>query len=202
MIDITEILVHWYAGRSQYEIAQSLAVDRKTIRKYLAPAIAEGLTPGGPPIGEAEWAAKVRRWFPQMSSLRLRQVTWKYIEPHHEFITQQLQAGVTVSTIHQRLRDEHDLAVSPAVVAPVCAGEHRGRDRRRAGAGAQPAGARARGAGADRLGPAGAVDRSGDRQAAHGAGVCDGAVLLAAHVRAAGDLDVADRVDPLPCGGV
>lgn len=32
MIDITEILVHWYAGRSQYELADSLGVDRKTIR--------------------------------------------------------------------------------------------------------------------------------------------------------------------------
>jgi hypothetical protein len=43
VIDITEILVHWYAGRSQYELADSLGVDRKTIRKYLAPAVA------GPP---------------------------------------------------------------------------------------------------------------------------------------------------------
>ena len=34
--DVTEILVHWYAGRSQSEVATSLGVDRKTIRKYLA----------------------------------------------------------------------------------------------------------------------------------------------------------------------
>ena len=34
MIDVTEILVHWHAGRSQAEIADSLAVDRKTVRKY------------------------------------------------------------------------------------------------------------------------------------------------------------------------
>ena len=33
MTDVTEILVHWYAGRSQSEIATSLGVDRKTIRK-------------------------------------------------------------------------------------------------------------------------------------------------------------------------
>jgi hypothetical protein len=32
VIDITEILVHWYAGRSQYELADSLGVDRKTVR--------------------------------------------------------------------------------------------------------------------------------------------------------------------------
>ena len=33
VIDIVEILVHWYAGRSQHELAASLGVDRKTIRK-------------------------------------------------------------------------------------------------------------------------------------------------------------------------
>lgn len=114
VIDITEILIHWYAGRSQYEIADSLAVDRKTIRKYLAPAIAEGLIPGGPPISERQWAAKVRGWFPERADLRLRQVTWKHIEPHHAYIKQQLEAKVTVATIHQRLRDEHGLAVSVA----------------------------------------------------------------------------------------
>ena len=35
VIDIAEILVHWYAGRSQHELAASLGVDRKTIRKYV-----------------------------------------------------------------------------------------------------------------------------------------------------------------------
>jgi DNA-binding transcriptional regulator LsrR (DeoR family) len=38
VIDITEILIHWYAGRSQHELAASLQLDRKTIRRYLAPA--------------------------------------------------------------------------------------------------------------------------------------------------------------------
>ena len=76
MIDITEILIHWYAGRSQYELADSLGVDRKTIRKYLAPALAAGMAPGGQPVSEARWAALVREWFPQLTDTRLRQVTW------------------------------------------------------------------------------------------------------------------------------
>ena len=80
MIDITEILVHWHAGRSQQELAQTLGVDRKTIRKYLAPALAAGMAPGGPPVSEAEWAALVRAWFPQLTDTRLRQVTWGEIE--------------------------------------------------------------------------------------------------------------------------
>ncbi len=32
VIDVTEILVHWYAGRSKTELAESLGVDRKTVR--------------------------------------------------------------------------------------------------------------------------------------------------------------------------
>ena len=54
MIDIVEILTHWYAGRSQNELAASLGVDRKTLRKYTAPARAGGIEPGGVRVG--------RRW--------------------------------------------------------------------------------------------------------------------------------------------
>jgi DNA-binding transcriptional regulator LsrR (DeoR family) len=50
MIDLVEIYVHWYAGRSQAQIADSLGLDRKTVRKYLGPVVAEGLVPGGPPV--------------------------------------------------------------------------------------------------------------------------------------------------------
>ena len=80
MIDVTEILVHWHAGRSRAEIASSLGVDRKTVRKYTAPAIAAGMTPGGgPPLGEAQWAELVRGWFPQLVDTRLRQSSWPTI---------------------------------------------------------------------------------------------------------------------------
>ena len=57
VVDVTEILIHWHAGRSISEVSTSLGVDRKTIRKYLAPAVAAGLTPGGPSLVQAEWAA-------------------------------------------------------------------------------------------------------------------------------------------------
>lgn len=49
VIDLTEILVHWYAGRSQNEMAVSLGIDRKTIRKYVAPAEAGIADCRGPP---------------------------------------------------------------------------------------------------------------------------------------------------------
>ena len=79
MIDVTEILMHWHAGRSKNEMAQSLGVDRKTLRKYIAPAEAAGIAPGGPPKSEQEWAELVRGWFPQLADTRLRQVTWPAI---------------------------------------------------------------------------------------------------------------------------
>jgi transposase len=112
VVDIMEILVHWYAGRSKSEVALSLGVDRKTAGKYIAAAEAAGMRPGGPPVSEERWAELAREWFPELADTRLRQVTWPAIEAHQEYITGQLKAGVTVTTVHQRLRDEHGLAVS------------------------------------------------------------------------------------------
>jgi transposase len=114
VIDVTEILVHWHAGRSLNEMSQSLGVDRKTIRKYVTPAVAAGIVPGGPGKIEAEWAGLVREWFPELADTRLRQVTWPAISEHHDYILAQVKAGVRMSTIWQRLRDEHGLAASVA----------------------------------------------------------------------------------------
>ncbi|MFB8035501.1 hypothetical protein ACFC5Z_21625 [Streptomyces sp. NPDC056004] len=111
MVDITEIYVHWYAGRSKSELAASLGVDRKTVRKYLAPAEAAGISPGGPPMSEADWTKLIKEWFPGLIDRRLRQVTWPDIDQHRDYI-KSLLGTVTVSTIHQRLRDEHKLQVS------------------------------------------------------------------------------------------
>jgi predicted transcriptional regulator len=77
VIDVAEILVHWDAGRSLSEMAGSLGVDRKTLLKYVAPAVAAGIVAGaGPSRSEQEWAELVREWFPELADTRLRQVTW------------------------------------------------------------------------------------------------------------------------------
>jgi len=118
MVDLIEIYVHWYAGRSQVQIAQSLGVDRKTVRKYLAPVAAAGLTAGGPPVmSEADWRARAQSWFPVLVDTGLRQVTWPAIEVHRDYISAQLAAGVTVATIHQRLVDEHGLVAQQSVAS-------------------------------------------------------------------------------------
>ena len=47
MLDLVELFTHWHAGRSQVQLSESLGIDRKTVRKYLAPPIADGVEPGG-----------------------------------------------------------------------------------------------------------------------------------------------------------
>ncbi len=113
MVDVVEILVHWYAGRSRQEVAHSLGVDPKTVRKYLAPAEAAGMVPGGPPVSEQQWRARVRVWFPSLVDTRLRQPSWSEIARHHERI-KKLVGVVPMSVIHQRLADEHGLEASVA----------------------------------------------------------------------------------------
>src|SRR5688572_32920184 len=114
VVDVTEMFVHWYAGRSLSEVSVSLGVDRKTLRKYLAPAVAAGLVPGGPAMSQQDWAALVMRWFPHLADTKLRQVTWPEIGRHHEYITEMLRAGVTQATIHQRWRDDRVLTAPVA----------------------------------------------------------------------------------------
>jgi hypothetical protein len=99
VIDIVEILTHWYAGRSQNELATSLGVDRKTLRKYTGPARAAGMEPGGPPMSEADWRTLVTGWFPELVDTRLRQTSWPVIECHRDYIAAQLKVGVTAATI-------------------------------------------------------------------------------------------------------
>ena len=125
MIDLTELYVHWWAGRSQVQLSDSLGIDRKTVRKYLAPAEAEveagTLVPGTVMTG-ADWRDRIATWFPSIADAGLRQVTWPAIEAHRDWIKGQLEAGVTQATIHQRLVAEHGLTASVASLRRWVAG--------------------------------------------------------------------------------
>ena len=92
-------------GMSVSGIAQVTGFDRKTIRKYIAPAVAAGMAPGGPVVTQAQWAELVLGWFPGLQDTSLRQVTWPEIAVHRDFVVAHLKVGVTQATIHQRLRD-------------------------------------------------------------------------------------------------
>jgi hypothetical protein len=114
LVDVIDMLQDWHLGRSQREMSASLDVDRKTLRKYIAPAAEAGIVPGGRAKSREEWVELVRAWFPALADTRLRRATWLAIGEHHEFIVSQLEAGVRVPAIFQRLRNEHGLAVSLA----------------------------------------------------------------------------------------
>ncbi|HEY5148266.1 MAG TPA: IS21 family transposase [Mycobacterium sp.] len=112
MIDVVEILQHWHAGRPKLTLSASLGVDPKTVRKYVAPAEAEGIRPGdGLVLDRAGWAVKVAQWFPELVDARARSATWPVLEGRRDLIAAMLETN-SVATVHQRLRDEYGLAVS------------------------------------------------------------------------------------------
>ena len=110
VIDVVEVLQHWHAGRSKADVAASVGVDRGTVRKYVAPAEAVGLVPGGSPLSRAEWVGLVRGWFPELIDAKARSLTYPEINVHRAVIESMLATN-TVTTVHQRLRDEHGLGV-------------------------------------------------------------------------------------------
>jgi transposase len=114
--EFVEMFRHWNAGRSQVQISEALGIDRKTIRKYLAPALAEGLEPSPDEFDEEVWRARIGRWFPELVDPVARALTWSLIATHHQWITDQLKVPVTVATIAQRLRDDHHVEVSESTV--------------------------------------------------------------------------------------
>ncbi|WLP90358.1 IS21 family transposase [Gordonia sp. NB41Y] len=117
MTDLMELFRHWHSGRSQVQISAALGIDRKTIRKYLAPAIAAGMMPSnGERFDEQVWRELIVSWFPEVADPTMRAVTRPAIAVHHEWIHQQLDESVTVATIAQRLRDDHGVDVSESSV--------------------------------------------------------------------------------------
>lgn len=110
VIDVVEVLQHWHAGRSKADVAASVGVDRGTVRKYVAPAEAAGLVPGGPPLSRAEWVGLVAGWFPGLVDAKARSLTFPEINVHRDRIEEMLETN-TVTTVHQRLRDERGLTV-------------------------------------------------------------------------------------------
>ena len=113
VVDVVELLRHWQAGDSVSQMARALGLDRKTVRKYAGRAEAAGMVPGGSPLSQAEWAEKVREWFPELTDPRARSSAFGEIARHHDYVAEHL-GETTLATIHQRLRDEHGLTVSIA----------------------------------------------------------------------------------------
>lgn len=80
------------------------------------PALAEGIEPDGESLSAEQWAERIAEWFPGLDDPGMRAVTWPLIEPHRDRIKGWLDGDVTVATIAQRLRDDHEVAVSESSV--------------------------------------------------------------------------------------
>lgn len=198
MVNIVEIYVHWYAGRSKNQLATSLGVDRKTIRKYVTSAEAAGMAPGGPPMSEADWAKLIKSGFPELGSWRLKQLTWPEIEEHrdlHLSATGDQHGHRDPPTTQGRKEVEGITHVAATVGArepprggdPVEGDGAAGRCRARLGS-------------PDRLRLPGVVDQPEDRQTTPNLGLRNGGALLTAHVRTSRDTDGPACVDPGPHG--
>ena len=170
VIDVVELFQHWHAGRRIGELSSSLGVDPKTVRKYIAPAIAAGHRPGRPAAQRrASGRRSSRAGSPSSWTDRSRQTTWPEIEPHHERINGLARRGAPSRTIHQRLRDDHGLAASESSLRRYIAAnfDEEVGPGRRAGAARHPA-ARRRGTGGLRA--SWALVRPGERAAGAGCG--------------------------------
>ena len=110
MIDVIEILEYRHAGRPKTVIAASVGVDRGTIARYVAPAVAAGIVPGGPRLSRVEWLGLVQVWHPKLVDAKARSFTYPSIHAHRPLIEAMLATN-TVTTVHQRLRDDHGVDV-------------------------------------------------------------------------------------------
>jgi transposase len=108
--EVAEVLTHWAAGRSQRQIARSLGLDRNTVSKYVAPALAAGYAPGADPPPEG-WSAFVARVCPSLGPGKPPGAAFTTLAALHPVI----EAGLATNrptTVWQRLHDEAGLTAS------------------------------------------------------------------------------------------
>lgn len=109
--DMTEILMHWQAGRSIRQIARSLGVDRATIRKYVRLASSLGYRPQQTKLSAAEWASVLEAHAPELGGLAQRSAVFAEIAGYHAAIAAGLETNCA-TTVWQRLHDEQGLQAS------------------------------------------------------------------------------------------
>ncbi len=109
--DIAEILMHWQAGRSLRQIADSLGVDRNTVRKYVALATSLGYQPGSTPLSLQEWSTILQQHATQLVDSANRSPIFAQIARYHAAIAAGLETN-HASTVWQRLHTEQGLQAS------------------------------------------------------------------------------------------
>ena len=118
MIELREVWRRYSAGEGVRAIARGTGIDRKTITKYVAAAVALGLRRGAPPPTEDQLAAFGRevRGMPVGRPAALAE----RLASQQGQIAAWLTDGLRLTKIHRRLR-EHGVSVpysSPPLVRP------------------------------------------------------------------------------------
>ena len=108
--NIMEIYCHWQAGKSLRAIAQSLAVGRKTIRKYIRAAIKAGFRQDGQNTPD-EWKAFIKRHFPETVDQKARSSWFGELDRYRDYIAEGFETN-RMSTVWQRLCEATGLDVS------------------------------------------------------------------------------------------
>lgn len=98
-------------GPAEDRVGRVVGVDRKTVRKYVAPAEAAGFTPGGPPVSSSERLRVRSGCGTGRHAVAAGVVAGD--RGSRDYIYGQLNHGVTVATIRQ-LHDQHRLEASVA----------------------------------------------------------------------------------------
>lgn len=114
-VDLVELFTHWHAGRSHVQLSQSLGIDRTNYPQKFWPRRSPTIEPGGEPLSRGVGGVD-RGLVPGMSDPAAQASTWPLIAPHHDRIKGWLDDDVTVATIAQRLRDDHDVGASESSV--------------------------------------------------------------------------------------
>jgi transposase len=104
VIELQEVWRRYSAGDGVRAIARGTGVDRKTIAKYVAAAVAVGLSRGAPPPTDAQLAdfARGLRGTPVGRPAALPE----RLAPHQAQIAAWLADGLRLTKIHRRLREQ------------------------------------------------------------------------------------------------
>ena len=200
VIDIVEVLVHWHAGRKKAEVAEEPRGRPRHRQQVRRPRRGRGLLPGADQPRLEQWGALVAGWFPELVDPTARSRTHDAIEVHRELIAEMLTTN-TAATVHQRLRDEHGLAVGLSSFRRYVWREFPDENLRNIATLPRPEVPAGEEAQID-YGYLGQWFDPVDREDAAGLGVRHGAGLQSPHVRAPGARHGPARLDGVPRRGV
>ncbi len=106
MVEVREVIRLWLAGRGPRAIARQLAIDRKTVRRYVKAATQAGLqrANGEQPLADAVADAVLSELRPGRRSGTQHGEAWRRLTEQRSFVEARLKEGLTLTKIGSLLR--------------------------------------------------------------------------------------------------